>query len=354
AHYGAAYLFLAYLYDRFGSGLIREMLADSRYTDFALVNDALGKEGIRQTADGLFKQWVVANVLRNPSIDGGVYRYPQMQGKIAVKSISAPFTLSSQLHPYASKYLVLAPTAGKPLHLTFKALTSVPLVHLTQAGPFWWGNRGDMSATSLERSVDLSHVRHATLTFSTAYNIEKDYDYAYVEASTDGGITWATLRGSHTTTSNPNGASYGNAYTGVDRPGGGEVQDHIDLSRYGGRRILLRFQYVTDDEYTGEGIILRNIAIPQIGWHDDFTGWQLHGFVPVFANTLPAQWHVQLIEYTTHRPRVAEIPLTGDHGTMTLDPGRMGLKKLVVAIYFTAPKTTVPSTYRVSVTTGTG
>ena len=43
-----------------------------------------------------------------------------------------------------------------------------------------------------ETEFDLTRLQKATLQFSTWYNIEKDYDYAYVEVSTDSGKTWDT------------------------------------------------------------------------------------------------------------------------------------------------------------------
>jgi immune inhibitor A len=347
AHYGAAYLFLAYLYDRLGSGFIRAMLADSRYTDFALINDVLHKRHINTTANALFTQWVVANQLRDPSVDGGVYAYRQMTASPSLKrQFSLPFSTLDHIHPYAAQYLALDHLSGrKTVHLTFSAPTTIPLLHLTRSGPFWWSNRGDMSETTLERTVDLRHVRQATLHFRADYDIEKDYDYAYVEVSRDGGKTWTTLRGTDTTTSNPNGASYGNAYTGRSKT---ERAETMNLSPYAGHKILLRFQYVTDDEYTGEGIVFKDISIPAIGFHDTFTGWKTQGFVPVAQNVLADTWHVQLIEYRGTGAAVVNMPIHGGRGSLTIAPSAAGITKVIAVVFDAAPKTTVLSTYHLS------
>ena len=47
------------------------------------------------------------------------------------------------------------------------------------------------------------------------YDLETDYDYAYVEVSADGGKTWDILANEHTTITNPSGNSYGPGFTGA-------------------------------------------------------------------------------------------------------------------------------------------
>src|SRR5439155_128256 len=78
----------------------------------------------------------------------------------------------------------------------------------------WWSNRGDGSDTTLTRNVDLRAVDKATLTYSTWFDIEDGFDYAYVEASADGGKTWTTLRTGASTDKDSNGTNLGNGVTG--------------------------------------------------------------------------------------------------------------------------------------------
>jgi hypothetical protein len=122
----------------------------------------------------------------------------------------------------------------------------------------------------------------------------------------------------------------------------------VDLSPYTGHVIRLRFQYVTDDEYNGQGQLISNISVPKIGYHDDGSGWSTHGFVRLTANRLPSQWTVQLISYTSKGTSVSTIPVSARHGSITIDPSKTGLKKLVVVTFSTAPKTTVQSQYTLS------
>jgi len=351
AHYGGAYLFLLYVYDRFGRAVIHDIVTDKRYTDFELIDDVLKRHHIHQTALHLYSSLVIANLVNDRSVAGGMYGYKEVTQKASIQKVeTAPFSFEGRVPPYAAQYVTINPPAGgRPFRLQFSAPSTVPVVSIAQNGPFWWSDRGDMSDTSLVRTVDLRRVRHATLRFQTSYDIEKDYDYAYVEVSTDGGTTWQTLPGLHTTTENPNGASYGNGYTGASN---GWLTERMDLSRYAGRRIQLRFQYVTDDEYNGQSFVVRNISIPEIGFRDSYTGWQEHGYVPVGVNALPSHWVVQLVAYNANGVTVSSLPLLAhSHGSIVINPASQSLKKLVVAVFTSAPKTTVDSSYGLSAST---
>jgi hypothetical protein len=350
AHYGGAYLYLSYLYDRYGRGLIKDLVADKKYTDFELINDVFQKRHIPETADQIFAQWVVANVVHDRSIDGGIYGYKNLPYKIdVVNTLANPSssTYSSHVPPYAPQYVKVDSLSGqKPFRLQFTGSTTDPVTSAPNAAPFWWGNKGDLSDTRLTRSVDLRRVHHATLRYRLWYDIEKDYDYGYVEASTDGGKTWDTLSAQHTTRSNPNGASFGYGYTGSSH---GWHDEQVDLSRFAGHRIQLRFEYITDDVYTGEGLVVKNISVPEIGFRDDQSGWQAQGFIPVTTNALPSTWVVQVIAYTSHGVKVRNLPLPDNHtGSLLIDPSKDGLTKIIVVIFNAVPKTTVTAGYQLS------
>jgi murein tripeptide amidase MpaA len=82
------------------------------------------------------------------------------------------------------------------------------------------------------------------------YNIESNWDYVYVEVSTDGGLTWAPIPGNLTTNANPNGSNHGNGMTGTST---GWVPAKFPLTAYLGENITLRFHYITDGAVYGPG-----------------------------------------------------------------------------------------------------
>lgn len=352
AHYGAAYLFLSYLYDHYGRGIVRDLLADKQFTDFALIDDVLRKRHIPLTAHEIFQRWVLANLVNNASIAHGVYAYKALSHTISVKTQKTfPVSYVGKVAPYTADYVGIDTSNQKqPIRISMSAPSTVPIVSAPGTSTFWYANRGDMSDPHMDRTFDLSKVRHATLSFSTWYDIEKDYDYAYVEASSDGGKTWTTLDATHTTRSNPYRASYGYAYTGAS---GGWRDASVSLDRYTGHPVQIRFEYVTDDGYTGQGFVVRNIAIPQIHFHDNFTGWHQSGFFPVVGDAVAADWTLDLVLYTSHGIQIRHVPVSAaGTATSTVDPVKDGIKRIVTVAFVTAPKTTDQASYTLSASGG--
>ncbi|KPL00513.1 MAG: hypothetical protein AMJ91_04320, partial [candidate division Zixibacteria bacterium SM23_73_3] len=88
------------------------------------------------------------------------------------------------------------------------------------------------------------------------YQIETDWDYAYLEISTDGGNSFLSIPGNITTDYNPHGTNLGNGITGSS---GGWVQGIFDLTEHEGEEFYLRLRYVTDSWYYYEGFYADDI-----------------------------------------------------------------------------------------------
>ncbi len=113
------------------------------------------------------------------------------------------------------------------------------------------GNDAYNTATAIEP------VRaHAgdTLSFYTWYDIEEDWDYAYVQVSTDNGVTFDNLEGNITTNYNPNGGNAGNGITGSTN--NYWVEAKFPLDDYAGQQLLVRMLYDTDSWIYGEGMYI--------------------------------------------------------------------------------------------------
>jgi immune inhibitor A len=223
----------------------------------------------------------------------------------------------------------------------------------------WWGAKVDSSDTTLTREFDLSSVKSATMTFWTWYDIESDFDYAYVEASVDG-KRWQTLPGVNTTNADPNGASYGNGFTGKSGVPSSDKktpakwgQEKVDLSAYAGKKVQIRFEYITDQAVTHTGFYLDDIEIPDINYRYDVDsgdgGWQAEGFIR-HANVLPQPWLVQLISVSQNSTTVERLPIANDqtgHWNIGLGPE---VERAVLVISGAAPVTTEPAEYWFAVT----
>ncbi len=118
----------------------------------------------------------------------------------------------------------------------------------------------------------------------------------YVEVSLDG-VHWEILETQNGTDLDPTGNSYGWGYNGKS---GDWVEDYIDLSPYAGKEVQVRFEYVTDAAVNGEGLLVDDIAIPQIEYSTDFEfddgGWIPDGFVRI-SSQLPQSFRVSALNF---------------------------------------------------------
>ncbi len=87
--------------------------------------------------------------------------------------------------------------------------------------------------------------------------LEQDYDYWYAEASTDGGVTWLSLPGDHTTMTNPFAKNLGYGVTGSSS---GFERTAFWIGNFEGHQILIRFRCITDGTNHLEGLYLDDLA----------------------------------------------------------------------------------------------
>jgi len=364
ANYGAAYLFTSYFLDRFGRDATRALIADDE-NGLASVDNVLHQLGLSDpqtgrplTADDVFADWVIANFLDDSDIADGRYGNSLIDvPRFAVQTTHrrCPVAPTQEtVHQYATDYIAIRCQGDLTIH--FQGATTVKLMDTDpHSGRYqWWSNRSDESDMTLTREFDLSQVQTATLQFWTWYHLEENWDYAYVEASTDNGETWDILRAPDSTDANPNGNSYGWGWTGAS--GGGEtprwIEQRVDLSPYAGRKVLIRFEYITDAAVNLSGFALDDIRIPEIGFMDDGeqgdNGWQARGFIRT-NNTLPQRFIVQLIE-RGRETRVRRLPLAEDQtGRWDIQLGG-DVSEAILVISAIAPVTTEVAPYEYSIT----
>jgi len=98
----------------------------------------------------------------------------------------------------------------------------------------------------------------------------------------------------------------------------------VDISQFAGQAVLLRFEYITDGAVNGEGFLLDDVAIPEIGYFSDFEnddgGWLSEGWVRI-TNVLPQTFRLALIKHGA-QTTVEHIPLSADNSAnIKLDVG---------------------------------
>ncbi len=325
-HYGASFLFMAYFLDRFGEAAT-QALAEHPANDMDSIDlvfnelnisDPLSGEAVR--ADDVFIDWAVSNYLLDPTVGDGrfsYHNYPNAPAVDATETLSncPSDPITRAVNQYGADYIRITCRGENTLH--FEGSIQVGVL---PADPFsgdyaFWSNKGDESDMTLTQSFDFSaHSAPLTLRYWTWYDLEADYDYLYLEASTDG-QSWQILQTPSSTLEDPSGNSYGWGYNGLSGGDGRWIQETVDLSAFARQQVQIRFEYVTDSAVHGEGFLLDDIAIPEIGYFTDFEGdaggWQAAGFARI-QNLLSQTFELALIEIG-ETIRVRYIPLTPDN-----------------------------------------
>src|SRR5207302_6268271 len=206
------------------------------------------------------------------------------------------------------------------------------------------------------REVELCGATDPALIFRTRYDIEPWFDWGYVSASTDDGKTWRALSGDHTTAEDPVQTAYGAGYTGIS--GSGQtpawIDERMSLGQYAGKKILLRFEYVTDGSTHGEGWAIDEINISGANFHDadgSVPGWTSEGWVRI-DKSLPQTYIVRLIEKRTNGEASAvDVPLDA-RGDGELRFSADGVQDATLAIAGSTEGTNQPSPYHVELARG--
>jgi immune inhibitor A len=365
-HYGASFLFISYFLDRFGEKATKALIANQD-NDMNSVDSTLKQIGARDavsgkpiTADTLFLDWAVTNYLIDKQVADGRYTYrdylgaPRAGATETVRSCLIE-NITRDVHQYGVDYIQFTCPGSYTMHFEGSIQTDL-LPEDPHSGKYaFWSNKSDESDTTLTKSFDLSQTS-GPITFSywTWYDIEQGWDYVYLEASTDG-ENWQILNTPSGTSANPQGNNYGWGYTGNSGKGKTPIwiEETVDLSQYAGQNLALRFEYITDSNVTGEGFLLDDLSIPEIGYSTDFetgkNGWQAEGWARI-ENILPQNYVLALISVgkqttvqdITLNPNIsADIPFTiGD-----------GVDNVVLVVSGVTRYTRQLAPYRYSVTT---
>lgn len=191
----------------------------------------------------------------------------------------------------AGQEVVLGQTSRPPAGTTQAVKVDLPPTELqytellTGSTQAWWSNNDQNWAdVRLSREVNLTgQTAPISISFDIDWAIEADWDYLFLEVSTDGGRTWTQTPGYEVGTdvelttpedyADPNGrlGDYGDlkyGYTGFTADQaqnllgyGGWARAYHTLDAYAGQNITLRFRYATDAAFLERGAFIDNIVI---------------------------------------------------------------------------------------------
>jgi immune inhibitor A len=166
----------------------------------------------------------------------------------------------------------------------------------------WWSGAGNSYAASMSRQVAVP-AAGGTLSMKLAWNIEEDFDYAYVEVQAPGG-QWTAL---NTAAIDPDPGNQADE-PGIDGVQKTYVPASFDLAPYAGQTIGLRVRYATDGAAQGQdpsvpwsGVVVDDVKVTSGGttvFADGAEtppgGWTLSGFRSVAASFTTAYDHFYL------------------------------------------------------------
>jgi len=324
--YGQAYLFQLYLLENFGSQT--GGVWDNTWTRKLVNEQANAGLGVEYATgadfEDLFDSWILANYLDDPSASGtGGFPlgYDHIELTPFVSKNFSPWSIERAIKDiYGAGHHGNLPipryfnNSGKlefpagdaapysPVYSAYKGMEpqmSVFVRGAAEAGipPFSGAYEAASGGGHLltDRILELNTPVGGTLTFQTWFDIEEEWDYGFVEASTDGGTTWAPLAGNITRLSDdPNSstawanspvagqASSDKVITGasaqIDTDADGWVPASFTLPAASG--VLVRLSYFTDEAVNGKGWFIDDVAVN--GFSDGFESgsgnWALGGW----------------------------------------------------------------------------
>ncbi|HET9905406.1 MAG TPA: hypothetical protein VFQ23_02160 [Anaerolineales bacterium] len=356
-HYGQSFLYLTYFLDRFGEEATKSVIKHSENGLVSIdetlkeLNTTDAVSGAAITADDVFMDWAATMWLMDPSVGDGRYdyhNYPDAPTITVSESVpNCPQSTSGSVNQYGLDYFSIS--CEGDYTLSFSGSTVAGLIPAdAHSGKYaFWSNKGDSSNMTLTRDFDFTGVSAPiTLSYSVWYDLETDYDYVFVEASTNG-ETWEILTTPSCTTEDPSGNSYGCGYNGQTNSW---VTEEVDLSQFAGQNVQIRFDYVTDAAVNGEGFLVDDVQVDAINYQTDFEadegGWEAAGFARI-ENVLPQTYRLSLItrgDTTT----VTHIPLNADQTAeipLSLQPG----EEAILIVTGTTRFTRLPAAYQIEI-----
>jgi hypothetical protein len=120
-----------------------------------------------------------------------------------------------------------------------------------------YGNNANNIIT-LSNTVDLSGAVAASATFYARWDIENNYDFCQLEASTDGGTSWSPLCGRYTNSGTADQEQGEPLWDGIQNSW---VAEEVDLSDFLGQTIRLRFRLKSDGFVTGDGFYFDDFMV---------------------------------------------------------------------------------------------
>lgn len=342
--YGAGFLFMMYLGERFGDDIARRILAEPA-NGWRSIEKVL-PEFTDKSADEVFADWALANYFLD-SRRG--YGYRELDADLTppqpVAGLNSfPATYKGELPQYATDYISVDVRGADKLFVRLFQEPEAQLFDAADSDAVAYAVSSDYGHARLTRAFTLdSSQRQIWLEYQIWYDLADDEEYAYVTLSPDGGNNWFTLRGNYTESSDIYDEYYAYGYTGAVSFW---RRERIDISRYRSLKVLISFELVSDFAANYRGVAIDDVRIRAIDYHEDFESpddsWTAEGWIRT-DNRLPNNTWLQVVQDTGERIHVSR-QLVAANGELTVDL-LPGVSQALVAVSPVVPITSLPTAY---------
>ncbi|ANU22347.1 immune inhibitor A domain-containing protein [Planococcus donghaensis] len=278
ADYGQVYLFMLYMYDKFGKEFVRELATDGTSQGIVSVEKVLRDNATGKTFTEVYQNFMTALTLDNSNVSSD-YNFDSInlrelpvgkEGAVRGKTVDfekAKTFEKEGVPAWGGDFKEF--NFGKDVRgLEFDGVDFLPLQWKTIADPKGSGeqvlhaNNGDEADQALIFGATVPDT-NATLTFDHFYDIEEQWDYGMVQVSTDNGDTWTSLENENTRSDvveegYPTIKENVPGFTGTN---GDWTTETFDLSTYAGQDVLVSFRNLTDWGYNETGWFLKDIQL---------------------------------------------------------------------------------------------
>jgi immune inhibitor A len=193
---------------------------------------------------------------------------------------------------------------GIKINLPPKVITTA----VPHSGAMMWfgGNDQDWADVKLARTIEVPASPDSRFVLWNNYVIEEDWDFGFIEVSTDGGTTWVEQKvytGADVEVSTPDGYAdpngrmhdYGDKKYGLTGSSDEWREDYVKLGGFAGTTIQLRLRYATDAGFLERGWFADDFSVTDgttAVWSDDAeTDGDWTTELGTFTNTSGAGWH---------------------------------------------------------------
>ncbi|MFW9928149.1 MAG: hypothetical protein ACFFD1_02030, partial [Candidatus Thorarchaeota archaeon] len=189
AHYGASYLFLLYLSDRFGTGIISNISNDQNEQGLDSINTSLQQIDPSLTVEDVFTDWAISLTINDPSIPN--YSFINYTSKVRIPN-SWDFNLLDQYHQsvdhWASDIIDISSNSFGEYWLTFRGEKSVWSYHDSfHDQDFSYNHQYIVSLLQLNINTNTWNIQKFNDTDSIPITINSSYTNSYLIVSSTTG-----------------------------------------------------------------------------------------------------------------------------------------------------------------------